>query len=144
MTANQELPRANVSTRVLVIDDEPGIRDMLSYSLRRFGCVVSAAANGEQGVAAARAADFDVVICDVMMPGMDGFAVLEILKREQPLVEVIMVTGYPTPETSSRSAELGAFGNLDKPYELGAMRAMIDAAAARKRERSCEKGPVAR
>jgi DNA-binding NtrC family response regulator len=123
-------------TRVLVVDDEKGLRDMLSYALRRLGCEVSVAEDGERGVAAARAADFDVVICDVMMPGMSGVAVLEILKREQPLVEVIMVTGFPTIETSARSAELGAFEYLAKPYDLMALCALLKTAAARKRERA--------
>ncbi len=120
------------ATRVLVVDDEKGLRDMLSYTLRRRGFEVSVAEDGKQGVAAARAADFDVVICDVMMPGMNGVDVLEILKRERPEVEVIMVTGFPSDETAARSAELGAFGYLAKPYELMALCALISAAAARK------------
>lgn len=127
---------ANAAVRVLVIDDEKGLRDMLSYTLRRLNLEVSVAEDGEKGVAAALAGDFDVVLCDVMMPGMDGIAVLEILKRERPALEVVMVTGFPTDETAARATELGAFDYLAKPYEMMALFAVIEAAAARKRERS--------
>lgn len=120
------------AARVLVIDDEKGLRDMLSYTLRRMKYEVVVAEDGEKGVEAARAAEFDVVICDIMMPGMDGVAVLEILKKESPRVEVVMVTGYPTIDTSNRCTQLGAFAYLAKPYDLMALLAVIET-AARKR-----------
>jgi DNA-binding NtrC family response regulator len=122
------------AVRVLVIDDEKGLRDMLSYFLRRMKCEVVVAEDGEKGVAAALAADFDVVVCDVMMPGMDGIAVLEILKRERPALEFVVVTGYPTDETAARARELGAFDYIAKPYEVAALYAVIQA-AARKHKR---------
>lgn len=108
---------------------------MLLYSLRRLKFEVAVAEDGERGVAAARADAFDVVVCDVMMPGMDGIAVLEILKRERPELEVVLVTGFPTEESSARALELGAFEYLAKPYELMALGALIEKAAARKRAR---------
>lgn len=124
---------SNDPVRVLVIDDEKGLRDMLSYTLRRLKHEVAVAEDGEKGVAAALAGDFDVVVCDVMMPGMDGIAVLEALKRERPALEVVMVTGFPTDETAARAEELGAFEYLAKPYEMPALSAVIAAASARKR-----------
>lgn len=127
------MTRSPFPARVLVIDDEKGLRDMLHYTLGRQGHSVSVAEDGEAGVAAARAAEFDVVVCDVMMPGLDGIAALEILKRDRPDLEVIMVTGFPTVETSTRAAALGAFQYLAKPYDLPGLCALIDAAAARKR-----------
>lgn len=119
--------------RVLVIDDEKDLLELLSLALRRRGCVVSVADSGEAGVAAARAAEFDVVICDVVMPGMDGPAVLEVLKRERPTIEVIMVTGSPRAETGARCAQLGAFEYLSKPYRLSELFAAVDAAAVKRR-----------
>lgn len=129
-------------TKVLVIDDERGLRDMLTYTLRRMKFEVNAAEDGEKGVAAALAGDFDVVVCDVMMPGMDGIAVLEILKRERPALEVVMSTGFPTDETAARAKELGAFEYLAKPYEMMALRAVLEAASARKRGRAAQKPPL--
>lgn len=120
-------------TRVLVIDDDKYMRDLLTRAFVRRGCAVIAAENGEEGLAAARAADFDVVICDVVMPGMDGLAVLEVLKRERPRIEVIMVTGSPGAETAARSAQLGAFEYLAKPFHLAELCALLDAAAAKRR-----------
>ena len=125
----------NAPVRVLVIDDEKGLRDMLSYTLRRIGFEVAVAEDGEKGLEAARAADFDVVICDVMMPGLDGIAVLEILKRERSALEVVMVTGFPTDGTAARAKELGAFDYLAKPYEVMSLRATLEKAASRKRAR---------
>lgn len=129
----------NAATRVLVIDDEKGLRDMLAYAFRRMKFEVAVAEDGEKGAAAALAGDFDVVVCDVMMPGMGGIAVLEILKRERPLLEVVMVTGFPTDETSARAMELGAFEYLAKPYEVLALCAVLEKAAARKRDRAGRK-----
>lgn len=108
---------------------------MLSYTLRRLKFEVVVAEDGEKGVAAALLGDFDVVVCDIMMPGMDGIAVLEILKRERPALEIVMVTGFPTDETAARAKELGAFEYLAKPYEMLALGAVIKAASARKRAR---------
>lgn len=121
------------AARVLVIDDERGLRDMLSYTLRRLKFEVAVAEDGERGVAAALTGDFDIVLCDVMMPGMNGIAVLEILKREQPALEVVMATGFPTDESAARAKELGAFDYLAKPYQIMALCAVLKKALARKR-----------
>ena len=122
-------------TRVLVIDDEKGLRDMLTHTFRRMSFEVGVAEDGEKGVAAALAGEFDVVVCDVMMPGMGGMAVLEILKRERPALEVILVSGFPTDESSTRARQLGAFEYLAKPYDLMALCAALEAAVVHKRER---------
>lgn len=127
--------RSNPPARILVIDDEKGLRDMLSHTLRRMKFEVAVAEDGEKGVAAALAGDFDAVVCDIMMPGIDGIEVLQILKRERPKLAVVMVTGYPTVETSARASELGAFDYLAKPYDVMALCALLEKAAARTRRR---------
>lgn len=124
---------ADRGTKVLVIDDEKGLRDMLAYTLARMGYQVRSAESGERGVSLARVEPFDAVICDLMMPGMDGIAVLEILKRELPGLEVIMATGFPTIETNEKAAALGAFAYLAKPYDLMAVVSLLERAVARKR-----------
>jgi len=134
MAAPLDVPPHSPLT-ILVIDDEKGLRDILSRTLTRRGWRVRTAETGEKGVAASREEDFDVVLCDIMMPGMDGIAVLEILKRECPMTEVILVTGTPTDETSARAVELGAYAYLAKPYELSPLCALLDEAAALKRRR---------
>ncbi len=109
---------------------------MLTYALRRMKFEVAVAENGERGLAAARAAAYDVVLCDVMMPGINGIAVLETLKREKPGLEVVIATGFPTEADAARSRELGAFDYLAKPYQLMELRAVIEKAAARTRANS--------
>lgn len=123
-------------THVLIIDDEKGMRDMLAFTLGKKNFDVTVVENGEKGVAAALEGDFDVVVCDIMMPGLDGIKFLEILKRERPAIEVIVVTGYPHPERYTRAKELGAFDFLSKPYAMATLCPLLEAAAARKRARS--------
>jgi|CXWL01.1.fsa_nt_gi DNA-binding NtrC family response regulator len=127
---------ASLKTRVLIIDDEKGMRDMLSFTLTKKNFDVTVMESGEKGVAAAIGSDFDVVVCDIMMPGLDGIKFLEILKRERPAVEVIIVTGYPHPDRYARAKELGAFEFLSKPYAMATLCPMLEAAAARKRARA--------
>lgn len=124
-----------IPPRVLVIDDEKGLRDMLSYSLRRLKFEVVTVEDGEKGVAAALAEPFDVVLCDVMMPGIDGIEVLEILKRERPELEVVIVTGFPTDDMAARASTLGAFAFMAKPYELMILTDTLEKAVARARAR---------
>ena len=119
--------------RVLVIDDEKGLRDMMTFALKRLKFEVDTAENGEKGIVTALAGDFDVVICDVMMPGLDGLAVLEILKRERPELEIILVTGIPDDESAARAMKLGAVDYVAKPYHLPQLLELIEKTAARKR-----------
>ncbi len=126
-------------TQVLIIDDEKGMRDMLAFTLGKKNFDVTVVESGEKGVAAALGGDFDVVVCDIMMPGLDGIKFLEILKRERPAIEVIVVTGYPHPERYARAKELGAFDFLSKPYAMATLCPLLEAAAARKRARSIPK-----
>lgn len=120
---------------VLVIDDEKGLRDMLSYALARRGYRVQAVESGEKGVQAALADEHDAVLCDIMMPGMNGLDVLATLKKEKPATEVIVATGFPSAESAERAASLGAFAYLAKPYDLLALFALLDEAAALKATR---------
>src|SRR5437763_1410623 len=91
------------SHRVLVIDDEAGLRDMLIFGLTDRGYHVVPAASGEEGVEKAHHEKFDLVVCDIMMPGKSGVDVLKDIKAIQPEVEVVMATGYATLETAVES-----------------------------------------
>lgn len=117
---------------VLVIDDEKGLRDLLFRALSRNGFRVHTAEDGEQGLEAARRDSPDAVVSDVMMPGLDGLQVLEILKKERPATQVILATGYPSAAGARRAAELGAFAYLTKPYDLNALLALLNQSLAPK------------
>lgn len=114
--------------RVLVIDDEQELRALLARALKRWGWEVSEAGDGREGLAAALNAEFEVVICDVRMPVMDGLAFLEALKAAMPEIPVIMVSGSSSVAFAARSAELGAYAFLSKPYDVFKLHALVDSA----------------
>lgn len=103
---------------VLVIDDEPNLREMLARGLRRFGYEVAAAADGPAALDHAARTAFDLAVCDLSMPGMDGLETLKALKEIQPAMEVVIVTGRPTAETRAEALRLGACDYVPKPYGL--------------------------
>jgi DNA-binding response OmpR family regulator/two-component sensor histidine kinase len=121
---------------VLVVDDEAGLRDMLAYSLPEKGFRVTTAASGEEALALLRAADFDLAICDLMMPGMPGVEVLRRFKDLRPATEVIMATGFATLETAVESMKLGAYDYITKPYEVDRLSAVLSRALERRRLKS--------
>ncbi len=116
--------------RVLVVDDEKGLRDMLAFSLGRLGHRVTGVENGFQALQRAAEEDFDIVLSDIMMPGMSGLETLKALKSLHQRLPVIVVTGYATLEDAVQAVKLGASDYLAKPYELGTLRAAIERALA--------------
>jgi signal transduction histidine kinase len=103
---------------VLVIDDEAGVRDMLGEALRRKGYTVTEAADGDAAVERVRAARFDVALCDLKMPGIDGLETLRQIKEINPDIEIIIMTGYGTMENAIESHRQGAFDFLVKPVVM--------------------------
>lgn len=108
----------NDKPRILVVDDEQGLRDMLEYALTARGYVVVTAKNGLQALEKARAERFDLALSDILMPEMNGVALLRELRSLRPELEVIMATGFATIETAVESMKLGAYDYITKPYEL--------------------------
>jgi signal transduction histidine kinase len=128
MTNSAIGPKGVSQPRVLVIDDEPGLCDMLRYGLPKRGFHVECASNGEAGLALAREQIFDLVVCDIMMPGLNGLEVLKKLKEITPDTQVIMATGFATLDTAIESMKRGAFDYLTKPYGLPQICAVLDKA----------------
>src|SRR5882672_8735878 len=118
---------------VLVIDDEPGLRDMLTFGLVDRGYRVVAAASGEEGLEKAKHENFDLVVTDIMMPGIGGVEVLKGIKGIQPGAEVIMATGYATLETAVESMKQGAYDYIPKPYGLDQLCIVFDKALEHRR-----------
>jgi two-component system nitrogen regulation response regulator NtrX len=108
----------NNSSRILVVDDEAGIRRSLSGVLLDDGYEVALAEDGEKALAAIRERAPDAVLLDIAMPGRDGIAVLEELRRTHPGLAVVMMTGHGTIETAVRATQLGAFDFIEKPLSL--------------------------
>lgn len=104
--------------RLLVVDDNEMNRDVLSGQLSRFGYQVALAASGKEGLAKAMMGGFNCILLDVMMPEMDGFAVLEQLKAATKTKDtpVIMVSANDDPATIERCTQLGAHDYVTKPF----------------------------
>jgi two-component system response regulator AtoC len=104
--------------RVLVIDDDPGVRDYLEALVSRQGYQVYAAAGGEEALRSLDESRPDLVTLDVVLPGMDGLETLKELKQRLPDVPVIMLSGHGQARTIVEAMRLGATDFLRKPFEV--------------------------
>ena len=109
---------AVASVHILVVDDEPIIRDTLAEYLTQEGFTVAACANGEEALDLACARRFDVALCDVQLPGMDGIELLERLLKISPETSVFLITAYGTVENAVEAFQRGAHDYLMKPILL--------------------------
>jgi DNA-binding NtrC family response regulator len=107
--------RRNAS--ILVIDDEEIMREILDALLTREGYHVRLAASGAEGLELAKSVPFDAAIVDVMMPGMDGLAALEELKKLDEELPVLMITAFASVETAISAMKRGAFDYITKPFK---------------------------
>lgn len=123
-----------IPTRVMLVDDEKDFVEMLGLRLTDAGEIVTPAHSGQECLNLLKEKEIDVVILDILMPGMDGIATLKEIKKKFPLVEVIMLTGHGTTESAVEGMKLGAFDYLLKPADFGAITAKLEAARKRKDE----------
>ena len=103
---------------LLLVDDEVEFTEYLSKRLIKKGCNVTVANNGEEAIEVIKNGSFDVVVLDVMMPGMDGNQVLNEIKAIHSEVEVIMLTGHGTIDSAKDGIKQGAFDYLLKPTDM--------------------------
>jgi DNA-binding NtrC family response regulator len=103
---------------ILVIDDELGIRQLLSLVMGEQGYKVLTAADGEEGLQVAKQNRVDVVISDMKMPKMGGLDVLLALKDFNPGIEVIMLTGFSSIDSALESMKRGAYDYMTKPFQI--------------------------
>jgi len=130
--------------RVLVVDDEEGNRDLLGRRLQREGYAVILASGGHEALGVMAKEQVDVVLLDVMMPDLDGLAVLEKLKADPVThdVPVIMISALDDLSAIARCIEKGAVDYLPKPFEPVILRARLAASLAEKRFRDAERDLV--
>lgn len=105
-------------TRLLVVEDEPGIQDMLAMSLGFVGYEVARAGSGAEALAAARESEFDLALLDVMLPDVDGFALLRRLRELQPDLAAVFVTARDALEDRIHGLTLGGDDYVTKPFSL--------------------------
>ncbi len=106
---------------ILIIDDERAIRNTLSEILSYEGYKIDEAADGEEGLKKFTSAAFDVVLCDIKMPKMDGIEFLEKAKLINPDVPIIVISGHGNIETAVEAVKKGAFDYISKPPDLNRM-----------------------
>jgi DNA-binding NtrC family response regulator len=123
-----------MSARVLIVDDE----EIVIRSCRRILSdtqlyAVDSAPDGAQALRKVDESDYDLMVLDIMMPGIDGLEVLQQVKERHPDIDVIMVTGLSQIQTAVKAMKLGAFDYLSKPFDPDELKHVVDRALERRR-----------
>ena len=121
MQHRSEADKRTVTTllaSILIVDDDAGIRNMLSAVLNDEGYSVESAENGKQAMKMCEKTPFDVALIDIQLPDIKGTELLSRLKRIQPKMIRIIITGHSTLETAMKSVNERADGYIQKPFEV--------------------------
>src|SRR5712671_1191680 len=118
---------------ILVVDDEEIMREILDTLLTREGYDVRVASSGAEGLEMARALPFDAAIVDIMMPGIDGIATLDELRRIDEDLAVVIVTAYASVESAISAMKAGAFDYITKPFKNDQVVVVVRNALERRR-----------
>jgi DNA-binding response OmpR family regulator len=126
--------------RILAVDDEPDVCELLSRWLRTEGYDCTVAYSGEEALKELKSGTFDLVLSDIMMPGMSGIDLLQIMKPLFPDVPVLMVTAVDDASTGVLAVELGAYGYVIKPFNKNEILIGVAGALERRREKLRDQG----
>src|SRR5256885_442205 len=107
-----------MTASILVVDDERAIQEILDFTLTAEGYQVATAGSGEEALTRVEQQDFDVILTDIVMPGVDGLEVLERTRLLNPRASVIVMTAYAALETAISALRGGACDFLEKPFEI--------------------------
>ena len=115
--------------KILVIDDDVEIVDMVEYMLTEDGYTVVGAETGEEGLQVASEFRPDLILCDIMMPGMDGYEILKRTRRDPEMATTpfVFITAKSAPEEHRTGMELGADDYLSKPFTEEELLAAVEA-----------------
>jgi CheY-like chemotaxis protein len=111
--------------KILVVDDEITVCKSIRQAIVADDYEVDMALSGEEALKKDKESAYDLIITDLMMPGISGLDLLRALKEARPSVNVIMVTGYPTIKTAVQSVKMGAFDYLPKPFTPADLRGLV-------------------
>jgi CheY-like chemotaxis protein len=126
---------------ILIVDDDPAVQATMRIVLERAGHRVVVAGDGRKGLAIFEAGDFDLLILDIFMPGMDGLETMKFIHQRQPLIPILVISGRQIssdassgPDFLKMATKLGAISSLQKPFRpvelLAAVAGCLEAAAA--------------
>jgi two-component system response regulator AtoC len=123
--------------RIMVVDDEESVRDVLHQGLTKFGYQVALAKSGEEALRKFKPGLFDIVITDLKMPNMDGLDLIRMIRQRDPEVSCFLITAYPTLQTAAETLSQGVHDYIIKPFLLGDIHLRIFRVVEKKRlERS--------
>jgi excisionase family DNA binding protein len=117
---------ATVRVTILVVDDEEVTRQFLVAALQGPQRQVLTAASGEEALELAKKTDVDLVLLDLIMPGLNGVETFAQLHGLRPELPVVIVTGYPDSDLMARALEIGPFTMINKPIDLGQLQKVVD------------------
>ena len=118
--------------KILLVDDEVAFANNIAKLISKRGYDIITVYNGESAVQAVEEHDFDVIVLDLKMPGMDGMSALKLIKGKKPEVEVIILTGHGSFESGIDGMQLGAFDFIMKPVRFDDLYEKIRQAFQRK------------
>lgn len=129
MGANEK----KIKGRILVVDDEQRICEAVKKALERIGYTVETSLNAFDALEKFKRSRYEMVICDIKMPEMDGIALLDRIKEHDPTTLVIMITGYASIESAIESIKKGAQEYIPKPFTPDQLRLFVERAFERRR-----------
>ena len=134
-------PSSSTKERILIVEDEPRNQLILRDYLQNMGLDTDIASTGDEGLKRAQERPYDLILLDIMMPGMNGYEVLKRLKQEESTrhLPVIVISALDSMESTVRCIELGAEDSLPKPFKRPLLRARLEACLERKRLRDRER-----
>jgi DNA-binding response OmpR family regulator len=121
-----------MSEKVLIVDDDKAFLQILSERMTHRGLQVTTAQSAAAALQLMETETYDAVLLDLMMPEMGGIEALQIMRRKQPDVQVIFLTGYPSVSTGVEALKLGAMDFIPKPVDMGELTEKIEAAKTRR------------
>ena len=121
--------------KILIIDDDEDVRQLLAESLGASGYSVTSADSGERAIAAVRESPIDLVVLDLVLPRVDGLEVLKEITTLRPETAVIMITGHASVETAIKAMKMGAVDYVVKPFRLEEVELIVERALERSRLR---------
>jgi DNA-binding NtrC family response regulator len=121
-----------MDNRILVVDDDPLLREFLEETLKRSGYLVHLAETGEDATEKIKKEDYDLILSDIRLPNMDGIELLKTAKGFLPEAEVVMITAFGTIENAVEAMKLGAFDYMLKPFSVDEIELIVKRALEHK------------
>ncbi|MCU0641250.1 MAG: response regulator [Candidatus Margulisbacteria bacterium] len=127
------------NVRIMVIDDEPSVLESFKMILKIKDYDVTTFPDGPSALAGLKKGQFDLVFCDLKLPGMDGLEILKKVKEVDPEVEFIIVTAYATESSHANAITLGALEYLRKPFLMEEIYELVERGLRRRRSKAARR-----